>query len=352
MATIASRIYTKWKRAAAALGFIVRTSQTSVLASDPTISAGSGVPSEAEPNGSIYLRTNGTVYVRTGGTWVSIQATDAELSALAALTSAADKVPYYTGSGTAALATLTAFARTFIDDADAATARATLGLVPGTDVQAQDATLQSLAALGTAADKIAYTTGIDTWAEAAITAVGRTWLAKNNDTEQRAALGVLPASDLASTANGAGASLVGIEDAGSLFTAANVEAALAEVKTLSNAALCRPVISIGAEAGDAIAVTIQLRGINGVNVAREQLLEVWFICTDPDVMFTAAPTGTLLGAGGNRAYVRTDATGLAVMTLTDTTPNYAGTGGLIVTPMSDGTDAFVGFPAFTTATFA
>lgn len=158
--------------------------------------------------------------------------------------------------------------------------------------------------------------------------------------------------DLKSTANAKGASLVGIEDAGSLFTAANVEAALAEVKTLSNAALCRPVISIGAESGDAITVTIQLKGVNGVNVAREQLLEVWFVCTDPDVMFTAAPTGTLLGGGGNRAYVTTDATGLAVLTLTDTTPNYAGTGGLIVTPMSDGTDAFVGFPAFTTATFA
>lgn len=46
-----------------------------------------------------------------------------------------------------------------------ATMRSNLGLVIGTNVQAYDATLQSLSALGTAANRFAYTTGVDTWAE-------------------------------------------------------------------------------------------------------------------------------------------------------------------------------------------
>jgi len=52
----------------------------------------------------------------------------AALTAINALTPAADKLPYYTGASSATLTTLTAFGRSLIDDANASAARTTLGL--------------------------------------------------------------------------------------------------------------------------------------------------------------------------------------------------------------------------------
>jgi hypothetical protein len=57
-----------------------------------------------------------------------VDALDPTLQALAALPTSADRVPYFTGVDTATTAALTAFARSLLDDADAAAMRATLGL--------------------------------------------------------------------------------------------------------------------------------------------------------------------------------------------------------------------------------
>ena len=53
---------------------------------------------------------------------------DATLTTIAALTGTANQMLYFTGTDVAALTALSAFIRTLLDDADATTARGTLGL--------------------------------------------------------------------------------------------------------------------------------------------------------------------------------------------------------------------------------
>jgi hypothetical protein len=70
------------------------------------------------------------------------QPLDAELSALAALTSAANQLAYFTGLGTAALTSLTAYGRSLIGAADAPAAKVLLSLgLLASSVSGQTATL-------------------------------------------------------------------------------------------------------------------------------------------------------------------------------------------------------------------
>lgn len=98
----------------------------------------------------------------------------------------------------------------------------------GVSVQAYDDTLQSISTLGTTADRFAYTIGIDTWAEATITAAGRALLDDADAATQRGTLGLGSLATLSSVndANWSGADLaIGNGGTGS-STAAAARAAL------------------------------------------------------------------------------------------------------------------------------
>lgn len=246
----------------------------------------------------------------------NVQAFDATLASLAALGTVADRLAYTTGVDTWAESPLTAFGRSLIDDVDAPTARTTLGLVIGTDVQAFDATLASIAALGTVADRLAYTTGVDTWAEAALTAAGRALIDDASATVQRATLGVT---------------------------------------------LRIPDLTAAAEAGNAIAVTIAIQDQDGSAVAAATRLhcQVFDAAMLEAVVgaFTCAETGVgteVSTTARPGLLIDTDANGAATVTVTDVSGAFGGTVYLRVMPViaEAGGAKFYGQPSIIPLVFA
>lgn len=96
-----------------------------------------GAPGTGDVNGpasavderiAVFDGTTGKLIKDGGKTVAELQPADATLTALAAVVTATDKLIYATAEDAFATTTLTAFARTILDDADASAARATLGL--------------------------------------------------------------------------------------------------------------------------------------------------------------------------------------------------------------------------------
>lgn len=117
-------------------------------------------------------------------TTLGAQAADATLTAMAGVTTAANKIIYFTGIDAAAAADLSAYGRTLIATADAAAARTALSAQP------LDATLTAVAGVTTAANKIIYFTGVDAAASADLSAFGRSVIAGADAAAVNALLGI------------------------------------------------------------------------------------------------------------------------------------------------------------------
>lgn len=114
------------------------------------------------------------------------------LLSLGQLGIASDQMVYGTGTDTYATTTITSFSRSLVAAANASAAQAILGLLIGTNVQGWSAALDSISGLVTAANKMIYTTALDTYAVTDLTAVARTMLAQSSNAAILSTIGALP----------------------------------------------------------------------------------------------------------------------------------------------------------------
>jgi hypothetical protein len=119
------------QRTTLGLGTIATQDASTVAITGGTITGGTitGITDLAVADGGTGASDAGTARTNLGvAIGTDVQAYDAGLQSISGLTTSADQTVYTTGSDTYATTSLTSFGRSLIDDADAATARTTLGL--------------------------------------------------------------------------------------------------------------------------------------------------------------------------------------------------------------------------------
>jgi hypothetical protein len=174
---------------------VASTGNGSLTISADSINLTSGIVS-ASTYRSVTVDTYGRVTAGTNPTTLSgygitdAQPLDATLTALAGVTTSANKLIYASGSDTFLTTDLTAAGRNLLDDTDSSAMRTTLGLAIGTDVQAYNAALASIAGLSTVADRMIYTTASNTYATATLTSFARNLLDDADNTTARNTLGL------------------------------------------------------------------------------------------------------------------------------------------------------------------
>jgi len=127
--------------------------------------------------------------------WDDLEDIPDPLSAIGALTAAADRYVYYTSSSAAALGTITSNARSLLAAADYAAMKVLLDLEIGTDVQAYNANLGAFAGLTLIADRLPYANGTGTLALATFSAFARTLLDDADAAAVRTTIGFSDAID-------------------------------------------------------------------------------------------------------------------------------------------------------------
>jgi len=170
---------------------------------------------------------------------------------------------------------------------------------------------------------------------------------------------ILGFTKLGSTTAGQGASQVGISDADGRITATEVEAAVRELATRVGSQLVTCTMAVGAEASQAIPVTINTVDLFAVPVSKIQkyLASVYFptMILGTAAAFRLSETGVgaeVSTTANSQLIFTTDANGDATLSVLDQTGSYAGTAFLIVTPISDSAEVMPGMSRVQVLTFA